>query len=79
MNGKRDVHTNTHTHMHRQHGNIISIVLFFFKEESWLNTALLLVASNRCEAVTLKEEQRMGIFEKRQLKRIFGVIREAVI
>ena len=75
MNGKRDVHTHTHT----QHGNIISIVLFLFRKESWLNTAVLLVASNRCEAVTPREEQRMGIFEKRQFKRIFGLVREAVM
>jgi len=72
-------HAHTHTHTHTQHGDNISIVLFLFREESWLNTAVLLVASNRCEAVTLKEEKRMGIFEKRQPKRIFGLIREAVI
>jgi hypothetical protein len=77
LNRKRDVHT--HTHTHRQYGNIISIVLFPFREESWLNTAFLLVASNRCEVVTLKLKQIMGIFEKRQLKRICGLIREAVM
>jgi hypothetical protein len=59
--------------------NIISIVLFLFREESLLSTIVLLIASNRCEAVTLKEDQRMGKIEKRQLKRIFGLIREAVM
>jgi hypothetical protein len=44
-----------------------------------LNTALLLVASNRCDFVTLKEVQRMEIFEKRQLKRICELIRESVM
>jgi len=62
---EKGTRTHAHTHTHTQHGNNIIIVLFRFREESWLNTAVLLVASNRCEAVTLKEEQRMGIFEKR--------------
>jgi hypothetical protein len=56
-------HTHTHTCTHRQHGNIISIVLFLLREESWLKTVVLLVASYGCEAVTLKEEQIMRIIE----------------
>jgi hypothetical protein len=62
--------THTHTYTHTQHGNII--VLFLLTEESGLKSVIFLVSSCGCEAVTLKKEERMEIFEKRQLRRIFG-------
>jgi hypothetical protein len=39
----------------------------------------LLVALYGFEAVTLNEEQRMAIFEKRQLRRILGLKNEKVM